>query len=200
MTVKAENTGIGRVYSNKGGIVVQFTIRQTRLAFFTAHLAAHEGESHYQTRNADVKEILRGCKPSSKAVPPHLANIYDASLACHHMFVMGDLNYRTRVPASPIATAYSAADASSADAKKAEHAATIQRILDMVQAGDFKALYSYDELSAGIRNKDVLCNFQTLPCHFNPTFKMLRAEGFQYKQQRVPRYVITKYLRHSVVQ
>ena len=190
--VKAENTGIGRVYSNKGGIVVQFTIRQTRLAFFTAHLAAHEGESHYQTRNADVKEILRGCKPSSKAVPQHLAGIYDSSLACHHMFVMGDLNYRTRVPASITAAVTGLSSLSSsaaADKKKAEHAATVQLILGMVQAGDFQTLYSYDELPVGIRNKEVLCNFQTLPCHFNPTFKMLRAEGFQYKQQRVPRYV-----------
>jgi hypothetical protein len=196
--VKAENTGIGRVYSNKGGIVVQFTIRQTRLAFFTAHLAAHEGESHYQTRNADVKEILRGCKPSSKAVPPHLAGIYDASLACHHMFVMGDLNYRTRLPETFAAdTGLLSSSSSAADKKKAEHAATVQRILDMVQAGDFQTLYSYDELSAGIRKKEVLCNFQTLPCHFNPTFKMLRAEGFQYKQQRVPRCVLNGFNRST---
>jgi hypothetical protein len=188
--VKAENTGIGRVYSNKGGIVVQFTIRQTRLAFLSAHLAAHEGDAHYATRNMDVKEILRGCKPSSKAVPAHMAGIYDASLACHHMFVMGDLNYRTRVPASIAAVIGDiSSSATAAEKKKAEHAAAVQRIIDMIQAIDFVTLYSYDELSAGIRNKDVLCNFQTLPCHFHPTFKMLRAEGFQYKQQRVPRCV-----------
>ena len=59
--------------------------------------------------------------------------------------------------------------------------------LEMVQSGDFETYYGYDELIEGIRKKEVMTQFQTLPCHFNPTFKMLREPGFQYKTQRIPR-------------
>lgn len=167
--VKAENTGIGGVYHNKGGILVQVSLGQTRLTFLTAHLAAHEGASHYKARNDNVREILRGARPN----PKHLL-LHDASVVSHHMFVMGDLNYRIRMPQN-----------ANDDGK--EHKDMVAEALGIVNQGDFVKFYDYDELSAGIRNKDVLCQFQTLPCHFHPTFKMLRTQGFHYKTQRIPR-------------
>lgn len=158
------------MYHNKGGILVQLVVRQTRLTFCTAHLAAHEGPEKYKARNDNVREILRGARPN----PKHLTAL-DAATVSHHMFVMGDLNYRVRIK--------------SVDNKDEEssHDAKVARALELVEAGDFETLYAMDELSAGLRNKDVLCQFQTLPCHFAPTFKMLRQEGFHYKKQRVPR-------------
>ena len=169
-TVKAENTGIAGVYHNKGGIVVQFCVYQTRLTFLTAHLAAHEGGDKYKARNDNVREILRGARPN----PKHLAAL-DAAVVSHHMFVMGDLNYRVRIQGA---------------AAQDTHEARVAKALELVAAGDFEALYAMDELSQGLHRKDVLCQFQTLPCHFSPTFKMLRQEGFHYKEQRVPRCVV----------
>lgn len=172
--VKAENTGIAGVYHNKGGILVQFCIGQTRLTFLSAHLAAHEGK--YKTRNDHLREILKGARPN----PKHLAGL-DAALASHHMFVMGDLNYRARIEAEDVAAAKDDADAA--------HEAKVNRALELIRAGDFAGLYARDELSDGLRKREVLCGFQTPPCHFSPTFKLLRQEGFHYKSQRVPRYV-----------
>lgn len=193
--VKAENTGIGGVYHNKGGIMVHVCLGQTRLTFLTAHLAAHEGSTQYKSRNDHVREILRGARPQ----PKHL-QWQDASIVSHHMFVMGDLNYRLRIPSSDIADAISDDDAgknnksggdggSSPTSHKSSsnHKDDVAAALKIINEGDFAKLYSYDELWAGIQKKEVLCQFQTMPCHFSPTFKVQRTKGFQYKTQRVPR-------------
>lgn len=172
---------IAGVYHNKGGIVCTFDIRQTRLAFVTAHLAAHEGDAYYKARNDNIREILRGTK--SLGGPKHLSS-YDVATSAHHMFLMGDLNYRIRIVPNNNDNSNNKNDKSSSHLDQQEQ---VKAALELVAAGDFETLYSYDELSAGIRNKDMLCQFQTLPCHFNPTFKLLRQEGFQYKEQRVPR-------------
>ena len=166
LELKAENTGIAHVLANKGGIVCTLTIGRTRVTFLTAHLAAHEGNSYYKARNSNIAEILNGCKLG----PKHLRG-FDTSIMSHHMFIMGDLNYRTRLPG----------------AKEMEKEEQVKTVMKMVDEKKFEELYSYDELSAGIEKKETMVKFKTLPCNFNPTFKMLREEGFKYKDQRIPR-------------
>ena len=41
----AENTGIGRIVANKGGLSVRFAEGATTLCFISTHLNAHEGLS-----------------------------------------------------------------------------------------------------------------------------------------------------------
>jgi len=55
----------------------------------TAHLEAHEGAAHLQNRNKNLAEIFAGAKTD-----PHY-QMHDATVLSHHMFVCGDLNYRT---------------------------------------------------------------------------------------------------------
>ena len=89
--VGAENTGIGSIMANKGGIIVTQTLRnQTRFSFMTCHLEAHEGISHYNNRNKNLAEILGGAKTD-----PNYA-MQDATIISHHMFLCGDLNYRIK--------------------------------------------------------------------------------------------------------
>lgn len=156
--------------ANKGGIVCTFTIRKTRISFLTAHLAAHEGDKYYKARNDNLRDILRGATVG----PKHLSGL-DASLMSHHMFVMGDLNYRTRLPGM----------------ENMETEEQVKKVFEIVEKKEWEKLFSYDELSAGIRKKEMLVQFETPPCNFNPTFKMLREEGFKHKAQRVPRCVRT---------
>ncbi|KAL3781536.1 hypothetical protein ACHAW5_005433 [Stephanodiscus triporus] len=87
--VNAENTGIGNVLANKGGIIATFDVRGTRLSFMTAHLEAHEGETHYRNRNKNIAHILNGAKTDPNY------SLQDATIISHHMFICGDLNYRT---------------------------------------------------------------------------------------------------------
>jgi len=158
--IKAENTGVGHVLANKGGIVASLTYKKTRISFLTAHLAAHEGETYLQSRMSNLKEIFKGTKSKSGL---------DVTACSHHMFLMGDLNFRT-------------------DFGKMEHEEHVQKALDMVEKKEWEKLYSYDELERCMKEKKLLCGFETLPCHFNPTFKVQRESGYNYKTQRTPSY------------
>ena len=51
VSVAAENTGLGGIGANKGGIAARLEIDGTlSLSFITCHLEAHEGKKHYQGR------------------------------------------------------------------------------------------------------------------------------------------------------
>ena len=81
---KAQNTGRAGL-ANKGGIVTELLVNgNTRLAFLTAHLEAHEGYAKYQMRCSSLADILNGTREK----------IHDISLTSHYCFVMGDLNFR----------------------------------------------------------------------------------------------------------
>jgi hypothetical protein len=162
--VTGANTGVGNVLANKGGIVITLDYMKTRVTFLSAHLAAHEGESYYQARCDNVHDILRSAKTFD------LNQIYEVSVSSHHMFVLGDLNFRTKFDG------------------EGEHEDNVKRALELIKAKDFETLYSFDELQKGIRDGDLLAEFQTLPCKFHPTFKVQREPGFVYKEQRTPSY------------
>merc|ERR1711982_151390 len=89
--VSGVNTGVGNVMSNKGGIVVSLEYQRTRFTFLSAHLAAHEGQSYYNSRCNNIHDILRYSQTFE------LSKIIDLSVSSHHMFILGDLNFRTKI-------------------------------------------------------------------------------------------------------
>jgi len=105
------------------------------------------------------------------SMEPKLNERYDIALSSHHFFIMGDLNFRTRFPEST------------------EENSSVQQALALVEQEYFATLYdNHDELIQGMAHGDLLVDFQTLPCHFHPTFKVQREAGFVYKEQRTPSY------------
>lgn len=162
--VSGANTGIGNMLANKGGIIATLYYRNTRISFLTAHLAAHEGVSYYKTRCDNIKSILREAKTFG------LSKKFDDSMTAHHMFVFGDLNFRT------------------AFRSESKHDDNVHRASQLIAAKDFESLYLFDELQEGLAEGDLLVDFETLPCNFPPTFKVERAPGFIYKEQRTPSY------------
>lgn len=58
--ISTEATGIGGVYTNKGGIVAKLEVRGVSVCFACSHLAAHEGVKHCEDRNSNAEEIQRG--------------------------------------------------------------------------------------------------------------------------------------------
>jgi hypothetical protein len=160
--ISGANTGIGNVMSNKGGIVVTLNYKKTRITFLSAHLEAHEGESYYQARCDNIRNILREAKTFGTSKK------FDVATSSHHMFVLGDLNFRTKFGG--------------------EHEDNVQRALELIKAEDYESLYKFDELHQGIEDGDLLVGFETLPCHFPPTFKVERQAGFVYMDQRTPSY------------
>jgi hypothetical protein len=162
LSVAAQNTGRAGL-ANKGGIVAELRVSGTRLSFGTAHLEAHEGMVKYQTRVATLADIFSGTTP-----PPG----HDVSLTAHYSFFMGDLNFRTEVPNHKELT-------------EEEHK---QIVRDMVKRQDWPALNSIDELQRALKNRECLVGYQTLPCHFPPTFKVERKKGYEYIDKRRPSY------------
>lgn len=171
--INAQNTGIGGILWNKGGIIATMTLFKTKFSFLTAHLEAHEGQNHYSRRNSSLKEILNGAKVGNGR-----SHKYDASVSSHYMFVMGDLNYRTVLHVE--------GKRDHEDKQKA-HEEHVKMTKELVEARNWDKLYECDELSKALAKKECLVGFKTPPCNFNPTFKMERTEGFVYKDQRTPR-------------
>jgi len=85
------NTGIGNVLANKGGIVVSMNYQSTRISFVSAHLAAHEGKSNFNTRCENICSILK------EGNTYDLHENLDVSISSHHTFILGDLNFRTSI-------------------------------------------------------------------------------------------------------
>eukprot|EP01035_Chromulina_nebulosa_P023805 gene23805-30883_t len=91
---KVENTGFLHLFPNKGGLLVSLTIDGTKLAFVSCHLTAHEGVKHCEQRNNSIMEILGGARTRDTR--------FDVAEQSHHIFWMGDMNYRTTFnPAEP---------------------------------------------------------------------------------------------------
>ena len=236
----AENTGIGSIMANKGGIIATLTFsNMTRLSFMTCHLEAHEGQNHYNNRNKNLAEILNGAKTDP------VYNMQDATIISHHMFLCGDLNYRINFdngsgdgvgPGSPgkkksmsvikkqmakgtklikRSSSVGTEQQGEADAvevkkasellseesydesnngkgggggeKEAANGSHFDQAKALVEAEDWAALNSGDELAMALKQKECLVGFSTLPCHWPPTFKVGRGEGYQYNEKRTPR-------------
>jgi endonuclease/exonuclease/phosphatase family metal-dependent hydrolase len=86
LEMSIENTGFLHVFPNKGGLLVTFDVDGTKLAFVSCHLTAHEGVTHCEQRNASIVEILGGVRAGDKNI--------DITEQFHHVFWMGDMNYR----------------------------------------------------------------------------------------------------------
>ena len=162
--ISGANTGIGNVLANKGGIVMTIKYQDTRISFLSAHLAAHEGENYYKNRCDNIKAILREAKTFG------LSSKIDVATSSHHMFFMGDLNFRTKF------------------GQEGSHEDNVKRAMTMIDDKNYADLYSYDELQKGLDHGDMLVGFETLPCDFPPTFKVERQDDFVYKDQRTPSY------------
>mmetsp|Transcript_3211 Transcript_3211/g.8193 ORF Transcript_3211/g.8193 Transcript_3211/m.8193 type:complete len:495 (+) Transcript_3211:19-1503(+) len=157
--VRAENCGIGKVMANKGGISTMLTIGSTRLSFLSVHLEAGEGNSHYQERNKNMKEIIQGTN--------------DHATSAHHAFVFGDLNYRFSLPLSPRGT-------------EPPHEETMSVCQKIIAKKDWLKFNSFDELQRALSEKKVLVGFQTPLLRTFPTYKCERKKGYHYVHNRVP--------------
>mmetsp|Transcript_59726 Transcript_59726/g.146533 ORF Transcript_59726/g.146533 Transcript_59726/m.146533 type:complete len:1015 (-) Transcript_59726:3892-6936(-) len=166
LSVKAQNTGRAGL-ANKGGIVAEVDINNgTRVSFLSAHLEAHEGLSQYNTRVSTIGDIFRGTQSSVVS-----AFGCDVSLSSHYSFVMGDLNFRTRLPVH---------EPGSEEHIKAVHQFTRDKYWEM--------LNDCDELTMALNSKDCLVGYVTPKCNFPPTFKLLRQRGYSYNEKRSPSY------------
>jgi hypothetical protein len=159
-SVKYQATGIGGMLANKGGIVAEVVLnKSTKLSFMSAHLEAHEGESHFQARCTMLQDIMTSCGHK----------YYNASESSHYSFAMGDLNFRTKLPG----------------VGPERH---LKLTHQMAYKKDFRILNEHDELRIALLQKKCMAGYNTPYCNFSPTFKVTRHEkGFKYNVKRTYR-------------
>ncbi|KAA0163962.1 hypothetical protein FNF27_07855 [Cafeteria roenbergensis] len=171
--VKAqEATGLLRVGTNKGGVVVTMSLSGSRLCFVGAHLAAHL--QHAGRRDQDVMEIVSQIRLGGRALQE-----IDFDAQFHHVFWMGDLNYRVD---------WDKLDGKTPGTTPAEHKARFDRTMAAVEAGDWPALWKADQLLAHQQSGFVFHGFKEVPLAFPPTFKVKRSAELGYKAKRNPSY------------
>ena len=189
--------GPGGVFGNKGGLVVRLDYQGTSFAFVSCHLAAHAPK--LAQRNQNCQEILTetrksigaplahphapaGCctcdRPSRGASWCVLAgSIYlDAVSQFDHVFWMGDLNYRSDLNAAGASPPY------------AEETAHHQAVLRLIEDGAWSQLLAADQLNMCKAHGEAFHGFREGSADFQPTFKVQRKPGVEYKDQRIPSY------------
>lgn len=160
-----EAAGIAHVMGNKGGVVTAFGFHDLNLAFVNTHLAAHQDQT--VRRNADVAEVIDGLNLGKT----QKMDIVNANY--HHLFWMGDLNYRLDY-------------GNQGDAKKPS-AEQFQEMTDMIKARQFRELFETDQLTAERKKQKVFYSFQEGQYNFEPTFKVGKGEkGYVYDPKRSP--------------
>jgi len=193
---QVENTGFLHVFPNKGGLLCTFTMSGTKLAFLSCHLTAHEGVKHCKQRNDSIIEILGGARTMDSR--------FDVSEQSHHMFWMGDMNYRTTYstvvpkskstksispsstpsPKEEIPTSVDDVDLQDDDDSDDDKSDCVddrsEQMLStykMIQEEDWNTILDHDELNREIREERVLNGFTALQPQFPPTFKRVRNVG-----------------------
>ncbi|KAI5957782.1 hypothetical protein KGF57_003049 [Candida theae] len=160
--VRTATTSCGYAYSSlKGGVGARVSYYpegaldssdHVELSFATAHLNAYEGEYYYLQRNTNLYNIIRSL---------NFGDGYGLIKPENHVFILGDLNYRT-------SQNYTPNDAES------------QELLSLLDVSATDAAYSkrveelvdkYDELKMSMQNGDVLQNFSEGKITFPPTYK-----------------------------
>jgi len=132
----------------------------------TAHLAAHEGPTHYASRCSNITNIFDQTKSDKQD------ELHDCTINSHHTFVFGDLNFRIKLP----------------NKEDVDHEQHVKDVFQLIRKRDWKKLNENDELLKAVKAGHCMFGFKTLPCHFPPTFKVKREEGFTYNTQRTPSY------------
>jgi len=171
-------TGIGGVLANKGALVVSFRFGVTTFCFVSAHLAAHEHK--LKQRNQNCHEILTEAK--------HVRAIADLDISeqFDHIFWIGDLNYRTDMSADLFHQNLNVP--TKGVSKKDAHLAGWNRVINLIQSGNWSALLDVDQLRLSQSRGVGFVGFTEGDSLFEPTFKVERQRGTEYKKQRIPSY------------
>ena len=175
----SHGTGLLRLLGNKGAVAVSFWIGEASLCFVGCHLAAHTQER--ARRDADLAQLLSGGLNLACGVGELPAEV-------HHLFLMGDMNYRLDRSA--------AAELGAADLSVAAPSRFRQRIVEQIERCEWSALLRSDQLTAS-RARGVLHGFVEGTIEFAPTYKfevrraITREIGREIERDQGPRYAPT---------
>lgn len=168
--VSREATGVASVGGNKGGVAIGLRFCGTRMMFVGSHLAAHLEK--VQARNSDFHEIVAGITANSSGPSAEGSGLKSSQRIGpfdmhHHVFWMGDLNYRIG------------------------GGATAEDVIAATKAGKHAAFLVKDQLLNEMNHGNVFAGFQEAKITFTPTYRFLRnttgeQRDFDPWKSRVP--------------
>lgn len=160
----SEATGVGHVMANKGGVCIAFKFWDTGVCFVNCHFAAHVGQC--ETRNSNYRTIASSIRVGLPGM--------DLLSQFHHVFWLGDLNYRLD---------FGKVHEKQELTPERQFWATIVK---QIHANRWKDLLKYDELRKEKAASRVFAGFREGDISFPPTFKMQRDFLDHYDEKRMP--------------
>lgn len=161
---QSKATGFLNMLGNKGGVAIGLRFNETSILFINAHLASNKkakgdvdtNAESCKLRNQNVQEILDSCKFKVREL-----DLYNQF---HHIFFMGDLNYRIEV--------------------KFEDAVKLSK------DENFAELLRYDQLREQMYLGSVLADFSEASITFPPTYKYVvgTTEFDESNKKNAPSY------------
>lgn len=148
-------TGIANALGNKGAVAVSFNVGTTSFCFVNSHLTS--GTERLKRRNQNYLDILRGLSLGQEPG-------FDITLAFHHVFWMGDLNYRLELEEKDI-----------------------PMIIKQRMMGDLNSLLDYDQLLTEMGKKRVFVGFEESELQFPPTYKYMKGDRSMYDWKKEKR-------------
>ncbi|KAJ6253022.1 inositol 5-phosphatase [Anaeramoeba flamelloides] len=142
-------TGVEGFAGNKGGVGISFRIDDTPLCFIGSHLAAHLEKLNQ--RNDDYYSILANLKNG--------VSTFDIFNQFHHIFFIGDLNYRIDI--------------------KRDNA--WDKVYKMIESRQFHSLWQADQLNRVRTERIAFHGFEEPEPTFTPTYKFL-VDKFQTRR------------------
>jgi len=140
--------GVGAARAaNKGAVGAAFRFHSQTLSVVSCHLAADKkGGIHAGKRLRDTCKLLEGLELEQGQFEG------DQHLSCHHLVILGDLNFRVALP--------------------------VEEAVEHLARGDLMSLLKEDELAGAMRQGDVLHGFRDAcwPIRFVPSFRRVEGE------------------------
>ncbi|XP_071838497.1 phosphatidylinositol 3,4,5-trisphosphate 5-phosphatase 2-like isoform X2 [Apostichopus japonicus] len=131
-------TGIANALGNKGAVGVSFYFSNTCFCFINSHLTS--GTEKMLRRNQNYHDILKGLNLGSKGL-----SVFDLTNQFHHLYFLGDLNYRVEW--------------------------NVQDILQHINKKDYATLLKYDQLMEQQNKDEVFVGFKESEITFPPTYR-----------------------------
>ena len=146
-----EAVGIAGYGPNKGAVAIKFNFNTTSFCFIGSHLAAHQDK--VEDRNRDFFSIISGLKLGQ--------NKFDFDTQFHHVFWMGDLNYRIDLP--------------------------FNTVIDKIKENHLEYLKNHDQLLIQRSKNAAFEGYNEAAITFKPTYRYIRGtDTYNEELNRIP--------------
>ncbi|XP_041483163.1 phosphatidylinositol 3,4,5-trisphosphate 5-phosphatase 1-like isoform X3 [Lytechinus variegatus] len=145
-------TGIANALGNKGAVGVSFSFNGTSFCFVNCHLTS--GTEKCMRRNNNFHDILRGLSLGAKGL-----SLFDLNNQFHHIFWLGDLNYRIDW--------------------------NVQDVLTNIKGGHYEVLFDHDQLKIEKDQGHVFVAFEEDDITFPPTYRYELGHRSTYAYKKI---------------